>query len=101
MNKNEIVFESYLRSKRLVFEKEYRFDSSRRWRFDYAIPAWKIAVEIEGGVWSGGRHTSGAGFTKDCEKYNSATCHGWKVLRFTTSQFTNGDYARFIEEIIK
>lgn len=42
-----------------------------------------IAVEIEGGVWTGGRHTSGSGFLGDMEKYNEAAAAGWRVLRFT------------------
>jgi len=64
---------------------EYRFDKIRKWRFDFSYPELKIALEIEGGVWSMGRHTRGSGFVKDCEKYNAAVLQGWKVLRYTTS----------------
>ena len=63
--------------------KEYRFHSTRKWRFDYAIPEHKIAIEVEGGVWTGGRHTSPKGFLGDMEKYNTATVMGWRVLRTT------------------
>lgn len=69
---------------------EYRFNSKRRWRFDWALVARKVAIEIEGGVWTGGRHTSGAGFLKDCEKYNSAALMGWTVLRYTPKQIQDG-----------
>lgn len=62
---------------------EYQFLVKRRFRFDRAFPKAKVAVELEGGTWSGGRHTRGAGFERDCEKYNLAALHGWKVLRFT------------------
>jgi very-short-patch-repair endonuclease len=62
-------------------EPEFRFAPPRRWRFDYAWPGHKVALEIEGGVWTGGRHTSGAGFCKDMEKYNAAAVAGWRVLR--------------------
>lgn len=61
--------------------KEYKFHPTRRWRFDYAIPNHKIALEVEGGVWTGGRHTSPKGFLGDVEKYNTATLMGWRVLR--------------------
>lgn len=60
---------------------EYHFALPRRWRFDYAIVEHKIAVEVEGGVWSNGRHTRGSGFIADMEKYNTAGALGWIVLR--------------------
>lgn len=63
--------------------KEFKFHPVRKWRFDYAIPEHKIALEVEGGVWTGGRHTSPKGFLGDIEKYNTATLMGWRVFRTT------------------
>ena len=63
--------------------KEYKFHPTRKWRFDYAIPEYKIALEVEGGVWTRGRHTSPKGFLNDIEKYNTATLMGWRVFRTT------------------
>lgn len=65
-------------------EREYRFIKDRRFRFDIAIPDHKIAIEFEGGVFTGGRHTRGTGYVRDAKKYNLATMHGWKLLRYTT-----------------
>ena len=42
---------------------EHKFDQSRRWRFDYAIPKYMIAIEIEGGAHTQGRHTRGVGLS--------------------------------------
>lgn len=67
---------------------EYKFCKDRKWRFDYAFVKQKIAVEQEGGAWSGGRHTRGSGFIKDMEKYNKAVMLGWRVLRYTPDQMT-------------
>lgn len=70
---------------------EYRFHPERRWRFDLASPIAKVAIELEGGVWSGGRHTRGIGFSGDCEKYNTAQLMGWRVFRFTTDMLNDPD----------
>jgi hypothetical protein len=69
------------------------------WRFDFAWPEQRLAVEVEGGMWSGGRHNRAAGFAEDCRKYNAATRLGWRVLRYTTEMVTRGqaisDMAKF------
>jgi len=57
-----------------------------------------LAAEIEGGAWTQGRHTRGAGFLKDMEKYNFASILGWSVLRFTPQQVENGEAALKIKE---
>ena len=64
--------------------REYKFLADRRFKFDLAIPEKKIAIEFEGGIWTGGRHTRGKGYANDVKKYNLATMHGWRLLRFTT-----------------
>lgn len=60
---------------------EELFYPGRQWRFDFYIPDFRLAVEIEGGVFAGGRHTRGAGFSEDIEKYNSALLVGVRVYR--------------------
>ena len=80
-----------------TYQREHRFHPTRRWRFDFAWPDHKLAVEVEGGAWTGGRHTRGSGFVADCDKYNAATVLGWRVLRFTTSHLR--DEQAVIEQI--
>ena len=79
--------------------REYRFHPTRKWRFDFAWVRERVAVEIEGGAWSQGRHTRGAGFSEDCAKYNAATCAGWSVLRFTGDMLR--DPAQCIAQVIE
>ncbi len=62
---------------------ELEFHPARGWRFDFAWPEYKVALECEGGVRSGGRHIQPEGFLKDMEKYNEAALLGWRVLRVT------------------
>jgi len=64
-------------------ERECRFASPRRWRFDFAWPAQRVAVECDGGTYSGGRHTRGDGYRRDAEKLNAASALGWRVFRVT------------------
>ena len=78
-------------------EAEYRFHPTRKWRFDWAFPANMLAVEIEGGVWTRGRHTRGSGFKGDMEKYNEAAIMGWRILRFTPDELNRGVAALVIK----
>lgn len=77
---------------------EHHFDHTRRWRFDFAIPEKKIAIEIEGLTHQGGRHQRLSGYSLDCEKYNAALLLGWKVLRLTRKQVKD---PRALEQYIK
>ena len=65
---------------------EYRFDKTRKWRFDYAFLPQRVALEVEGGVWTRGRHTRGTGYVKDLEKYSEAAAQGWRLIRVTPDQ---------------
>jgi very-short-patch-repair endonuclease len=77
--------------------REYRFHPKRKWRFDFAWPARLVAVEVEGGTFSGGRHSRGKGFEADCEKYAEAAILGWRVLRVTTAMVNDGRALDLIE----
>jgi hypothetical protein len=57
-----------------------------------------VAFECEGGAWMGrrGRHTSGKGFTDDCEKYSVAAVLGWRVIRATVPQIRSGQAAEWL-----
>ena len=83
------------------FETEYVFAPPRRYRFDFAWPDYRLAVEIEGGTRHGGRHTRHSGFEEDCRKYNLAAMNGWKVLRFTTEMVHRAEAIDRVMEIIR
>ena len=80
---------------------EYKFHATRRWRFDFAWPSIKLAVEIEGAIYQQGRHTRGSGFAADTVKYNTATLDGWRVLRFPTDRALNGEAAQIVAGAIR
>ena len=64
---------------------EHRFHPPRRWRFDFCWPQFSVALENQGGIFSGGRHTRGAALLQEHEKLNNAAADGWRVL-FATPQ---------------
>ena len=78
----------------VIPKRELRFHPGRRWAFDFAWPDFMVAVEIEGGIYSGGRHVRPTGFENDCEKYNAATSEGWRVYRYTGPMVSSGLAAR-------
>lgn len=101
MSQGEECFALHCRVSGLTPEREYRFDPNRRWRFDFAFPANMLAVEVEGGTWSGGRHTRGSGYAKDMEKYNAAVKLGWRVLRYSTDMVLAGTAIEEVSEFLK
>ena len=79
---------------------EYVFHDTRKWRFDFALPDERLAIEIEGGTRSGkSRHVKHKGYTEDCDKYNEAALYGWAVLRFTSEHLKDPD--RVIAPILR
>lgn len=80
---------------------EYRFHPVRRWRFDWAFPDRLLAVEQEGGIWIGGRHSRGKGFQADLDKYGEAFAMGWVVVRATPQMVANGTVAQWIERRLR
>lgn len=82
-------------------ETEYRFHPKRKWRFDYCWPENKLALEVEGGVWTGGRHTRGSGFVKDIEKYNSACELGYRVIRCVPTDLLKEKTFELIKNCLK
>lgn len=72
---------------------EHRFAPPRRWRFDRAHPFARVAIEIDGGTHNGGRHVSGAGYTRDCVKLNEAASRGWLIFRLTSDMLRDDPHS--------
>jgi very-short-patch-repair endonuclease len=81
--------------------KEYRFHPHRRWRADYALVDAKVLIELEGGIYSGGRHSRASGFLADVEKYNAASMLGFVVLRLGTGQVDHQHVTEIIDWLRK
>jgi len=99
-SKGEIALAGQLDIRGIGYERELMLIPGRRFRFDFLLAEFALVVEVEGGTWSGGRHTTGAGFRSDCFKYNAALELGYRVLRFTTDMVTKGEAIAQVERIV-
>lgn len=93
-NKGVMQIKLLLDIEGVQYVQEHKFSKDRKFRFDFAIPEKKIAIEFEGIMSAKSRHTSKIGYSKDTEKYNLAAAEGWKVFRYTILT-----YGKMIEEI--
>jgi hypothetical protein len=78
---------------------ELQFAPPRRWRFDLAWPDYKVAVEIQGGLFAGGAHTQGMWLRREYEKVNTAQLAGWRVLFIEPADIKNGHLSTWLARI--
>jgi very-short-patch-repair endonuclease len=84
----EMNLQKWCNDRTCELKTEHQVCADRKWRFDFAIPAYMIAVEYEGGIYlqrSG--HNTPKHYTKDTEKYNRAQAEGWRVIRVTNMNY--------------
>lgn len=84
---------------KVKLEREYRFHDTRKFRFDFAHPESKVAIEINGGTWGKSGHSSGYGIQRDYEKSNLALTEGWKLFQLSSNMITY-DWLHAIHEAI-
>lgn len=83
-----------------VPDQQFRFCPTRRWRADFAYPSDRLLIEVDGGIYSGGRHTRGSGFEADCEKTSTAAAMGYRVIRVTRRMIEDGRAAALIQQAL-
>lgn len=98
MSKLEKLLCEKLKEEGISFKTQPKLIPGRQFKTDIFIPP-HIVIEVEGGVWTGGRHTRGSGFVKDIEKYNLYTLNGYKLLRFSSSELTKKNLPKTISTI--
>jgi len=96
----ECTFLLHCRVYNLTPEREFKFALPRKYRFDFAWPERKLAVEVEGGTWINGRHNRASSIEKDMSKYNLASRMGWVILRFSTAMVVNGAAIAEVLEVL-
>jgi hypothetical protein len=89
---------------------EFKFHPTRKWRFDFAWPSQSnnpsiqqsdsgggVALEVQGGLWTRGRHTRGAALLNEHEKLNAAAVMGWRILYCTPKELGTLKLAKTIK----
>lgn len=95
-SEGEATLVQHLKTYNIEFQTEFKFNLERKWRADFHLVGKMILIEVEGGIWSNGRHTRGKGYLGDMKKYNSAQELGYSVYRYSTEQVKSG---KAIDEI--
>ena len=80
---------------------EHPFCTGRKWRFDFAWPARRVAVEVQGGIWTRGRHTRGAALVKEHDKLTMAAVLGWRILYCQPEDVASTRFARQIKAALE
>lgn len=99
--KLELALAQQLRADRIEFETQLVFWPGRLWRFDFAMPAARVAVEVQGGIWSNGAHARGAGIERDTEKAAHAAIAGWRLVPVTGRQIKSGQAVEWIKRALQ
>ena len=92
-SKGEEALALHLRADGIDYEREVKLIHGRKWSWDFVVSKPYVAgfaIEIQGGTWSKGGHTSGSGVQRDCAKANAAAVLGYRTLFFTTSMVMDG-----------
>ncbi len=84
-------------------ERQFKIIEGRKFAADFAWPAQRLVVEIQGGIWrkGGGAHSRPGQIVKDIEKMQLAAIAGWFYMPVTTDQVRNGEALRLIEAFMK
>jgi hypothetical protein len=74
--------------------------TGRRFRADFLWESPRLILEVDGGTWSGGRHTRGTGYASDCEKHALAILAGYTVLRATSAHVYHGQALEWVSHFL-
>ena len=81
--------------------REYRAIKGRKFRFDFAWVERKLLVEVNGGTYTKGAHSTGRGIARDYEKANLAVLQGWRVLSFDGKAIKSGEAVEIIRQALE
>lgn len=83
-----------LKRAKLDFTREHKFHKQYKFRFDFALVDKKIAIEVDGGCWTAGRHVRPVGYMLDCKKQFLAHNLGWRVYKIPSDWIMHSKYIK-------
>jgi hypothetical protein len=98
LSEGEETLALHLRANKIPFQREISLIPGRKWRADFLIDP-SLVIEIHGGTWKKGAHSSGAGLERDYKKMNAHILAGFSVLQFSTTMVTSGEAIRTIMQV--
>lgn len=80
-------------------DRQVKYATGRKVTADFGWPAFRLLVEVQGGIWrrGGGAHGGGAAIEKDIEKSQLAVINGWAMFPVTTDEVKSGKALQLIE----
>lgn len=80
---------------------EFRFHATRKWRFDWAYLDRKIAIEYQGGNYTGrGGHNTVKGLRNDYAKFTEASLQGWTLILIDSETVASGKAAEWVKRAL-
>ena len=74
----------------------------RKFRFDFAFAhkGTLLLLEVQGGIFQRGGHSTGVGITRDAEKGNLAVLEGYHVFHVTAEHIRSGQALRWVQKFL-
>lgn len=83
-------------------ERELCLVPGRKFRSDFVWQSERVVLEVEGGTeWGKSRHSYGAGFNADCEKYFLLALDGWLLIRVTGAHIKSGQAVEWVRRALE
>lgn len=81
--------------------REYQAIKGRKFRFDFAWLEHRLLVEVNGGTYTKGAHSTGQGIARDYEKIRLGQDCGWKVYPFDGKAIKSGEAVEIIRQALE
>lgn len=99
MSQLEEALALQLDAAKIPYERQYRAIPARRFTWDFYFKP-NLLLEVQGGIWHRGGHSTGTGITRDAEKNNLATLAGFRSLMVTSEHIKSGKALAWIIEAL-